>query len=116
YPANTTDGGKTWRIDGPHLHVNAANAPDVVTGRGVTGKSTYVAYGGPGGGNTGVVSTDRGKHWWRAYMPGVPITVEPSSTGGTAALVAIVESNPGKFMASLSTDGGRHWRYHQGWI
>lgn len=111
YPANTTDGGKTWRIDGPHLHVNAANAPDVVSGSGVVGPRTYFAYGGPGGGNTVVVSTDAGKTWWRAYLPGVPMTVEPTNTGGKSALATIVESNAGHFLAYVSTDGGRHWKY-----
>jgi len=65
YPANTTDGGKTWRIDGPHFHVNAANAPNVITRTDVAGRSTYFAYAGPGGGMSVVVSGDTGKHWWR---------------------------------------------------
>ena len=31
YPAATTDGGKTWRTNGPALHINAAQAPLAVT-------------------------------------------------------------------------------------
>ena len=27
YPAATNDGGKTWKTNGPALHVNAAQAP-----------------------------------------------------------------------------------------
>jgi hypothetical protein len=115
YPANTTDGGKAWRIDGPHFHVNAANAPDVVTRTGVVGSSTYFAYGG--GGNTVVVSSDAGNHWWRAYFSGSPLTVEPTAgSGKQPALVTIVEDNPGKFLAYVSTDGGHHWQLHKGWV
>lgn len=116
YPANTTDGGRTWRIDGPHFHVNAANAPDVVTRTGVTGRSTYFAYAGPTGGQTVIVSLDAGKHWWRTYFNGVPLTVEPSFTGGRPALLTIVEAGANKFLAYVSTDGGRHWRYETGLI
>lgn len=117
YPANTTDGGKTWRIDGPHFHVNAANAPDAITRTGAAGTDTYFAYAGPGGGQSIVVSTDAGKHWWRAYMPGVPLTVEPTySSGKQPALVTIVETNPGQFAAYITTDGGRHWRLHHGYV
>lgn len=117
YPASTTDGGRTWRVDGPHFHVNAANAPDVVTRTGVAGRSTYFAYAGPGGGQSVVVSRDAGRHWWRTYMPGVPLTVEPSAAGGRQpALVAIVETNPGEFVAYLTTDGGRHWHIHHGFV
>lgn len=115
YPASTTDGGKTWRIDGPHFHVDAANAPDVVTRNGVVGPSTYFAYGG--GGSSVVVSSDAGRHWWRAYFSGTPLTVEPSYASGKGpALVAIVETNPGKFQAYVTTDGGRNWHLHHGYV
>lgn len=116
YPASTTNGGGTWRIDGPHFHVNAANAPNVLTRSDVAGQSTYFAYAGPGGGMSVVVSRDAGAQWWRAYFPGVPLAVEPDITngevpGGTEPLVAIVEAGPGKFWAYVSTDGGRRWSY-----
>jgi hypothetical protein len=111
YPAATADGGKTWRIDGPHLHVNAANAPDAVASVGAVGPATYFAYAGPSGGQSVAVSTDAGEHWWRAYLPGVPLAVLADHVGGRAALVALVESNPAQFWAYVSTDGGKHWRY-----
>jgi len=117
YPAATVDGGKTWRIDGPHLHVNAANAPNVVNAIGAVGPATYFAYAGPGGGMSVAVTTDGGKDWWRAYLPGVPLAVVYSHTSGRGALVALVESGPlvksgaPQFSAYLSTDGGKHWTY-----
>lgn len=107
YPASTTNGGRTWRIDGPHFHVNAANAPDVVTEVTAIEPHTYAAYGG---GQSVVVSTDAGRHWWRAYFPGAPIAVESTAgTGTKPSLAAIVEENPGKFAAYVSSDGGRRW-------
>jgi len=42
------------------------------------------------------------------------LTVDPSFTSGTLALVTIVEYAPGQFWAYLSTDGGRHWHYNKG--
>ena len=107
YPAATVDGGRTWRVDGPHFHVAAANAPAVVTQVGAGGRSTYFAYGGPGGGNLVVVSTDRGRHWWRAFLAGsVPAVVY---SGGE--LVAFTNlPGPGAY---VSKDGGKHWRWRR---
>src|SRR5947209_18689553 len=30
YPSRSVDGGKTWRIDGPQVHIDAADAPEGV--------------------------------------------------------------------------------------
>src|SRR5246500_961907 len=38
YPAASTDGGKTWKTDGPALHLNAAQAPLAVTQIGAAGR------------------------------------------------------------------------------
>ncbi len=113
YPAASVDGGKTWRIDGPHLHVSAANAPDVVTQLGAAGPETYFAYGGPEGGESIAVSADAGKQWWRAYMPGVPVAVVYGAVGssGTRGLLAFVRSSPSEIWTYISTDGGRRWSY-----
>lgn len=113
YPAATVDAGRTWRIDGPHFHVSAANAPNVVTQLGAAGTATYFAYGGPEGGESIVVSTDAGKHWWRAYMPGVPMAVVYGAVGssGRRGLLAFVRSGPSEISTYVSTDGGRHWSF-----
>lgn len=116
YPAATFNGGKTWRIDGPHFHVAAANAPNVVTEVGAAGAATYFAYGGPGGGNSACVTTDGGKHWWRAYLPGTPLAIVYSHVSRPGELVAFAEHGPGQFWVYVSSDGGRHWHYHKGWI
>src|SRR5437764_6497034 len=39
YPAATSDGGVTWRTDGPALHVNAAQAPLAVTNIGAASRT-----------------------------------------------------------------------------
>jgi len=116
YPASTVNGGKTWRIDGPEFHVSAANAPNVVTQVGAASPSTYFAYGGPGGAESVVVSTDAGKHWWRAYMPGVPVAVVygPIDGTGKVGLLAFVDSGPSEIFLYVSTDGGRRWSHTSG--
>ena len=103
YPIATVDAGRTWRIDGPELHVPAANAPNVVTLAGAANPATYFVYGGPGGGNSVDVSSDAGKHWYRAYLGGVVAAVVPS--GGQ--LFAFT-GQPGAYH---SKDGGRTWHY-----
>ena len=105
YPVATVDGGKTWRIDGPELHVPAANAPDVVTQVGAASPATYFAYGGPAGANSVDVSADGGKHWYRAFLGGV--------------VGAVVDSNRELFAftgapgAYYSKDDGRVWHYNK---
>ena len=108
YPVATVNGGKTWRIDGPELHVPAANAPDVVTQVGAASPAMYFVYGGPGGGNSVNVSTNAGKRWWRAYLGGVVYAVVPFDTGArTQKLIAFTEL-PGAY---YSTNGGKTWHY-----
>src|ERR1700761_1725346 len=60
YPAATTDGGKTWKTDGPALHLNAAQAPLSVVDIGAAGQNTAFAWG------TGQVidaTSNGGKQW-----------------------------------------------------
>lgn len=107
YPANTTDGGHVWRIDGPHFHVNAADAPDVVNDTGAARTHTYFAYAGPGGGYSVCVSTDGGTTWWRTYFGGIPIAL--LDQGGT--LIVIEETGAPHFLIYESTDGGQVWHH-----
>jgi hypothetical protein len=104
YPVATVNGGKTWRIDGPELHVPAANAPNVVTQLGAAGPATYFIYGGAMGGNSVNVTNNGGKQWYRAYLGGVVGAVVATSSG---VLYAFTEQ-PGVY---YSNNGGKVWHY-----
>lgn len=115
YPVATSNGGRTWRTDGPVLHVPAAQGPIAVGQAGVLGPKIYFAWCGAC--NMVIdVTPDAGKHWWQTFMPGDVLAV----IGGTdprAGLTAIVEgptSAPNgrgaSLWAYLSTDG-RSWTY-----
>lgn len=116
YPVATTDGGKTWRTDGPVLHIPAAQGPVAVSQPGVAGPRIYFAWCGAC--NTVIdVTPDAGKHWWQTFMPGDVLAVLGGSSA-RASLTAIVEgptSAPNgrgaSLWAYLSTDG-RRWTYN----
>ncbi len=109
YGACTTTSGRIWRICSPELHVNAANAMNVVTEIGADHR-TYWVYGGPGGGPSLVVSNDAGKTWYRAYMPGIPMAVVLSDVGVKRQLIAFVATGQTP-LVYFSSDGGRSWQY-----
>jgi hypothetical protein len=106
YPAASTDGGHTWRISGPVLHVNAAQAPLVVSEVGALSRRIYFA---AGGGEVVDATPDGGHNWYRAFFPGGLIGVVPSGS----RLTAIVDSEDQgpSTLIYVSSDGGRHWRY-----
>lgn len=110
YPVTTVDGGKTWRTDGPALHVNAAQAPLAVSQIGVLNRHTYFAFGA----QVVDVTNDLGKHWWRAFLGDIVMAVVP---GGVGQLVAFAQASlPGSGPGAVnwqyvSRDGGLHWHY-----
>ncbi len=109
YPARTADGGRTWKLDGPALHVNAAQAPLAVDQVGAENARTYFAWGG--GGQVVDATGDAGGHWWQALLGDAVIGV--SADGGRlTAAVEDASSTGSTFQTYLysSTDGGRHWR------
>jgi hypothetical protein len=108
YPAVTTNGGKTWRINGPVLHVPAAQAPFAVTHVGAANATTYFAWGA----QSIDATSDSGRHWWRTLVNDSALAVV--ATGRT--LIAMVDAAPAGGTGSattsvyLSSDGGHHWR------
>ncbi|MFI4989843.1 MAG: hypothetical protein ACHQHO_02855 [Solirubrobacterales bacterium] len=113
YPAATVNGGRTWRVNGPALHLNAAQAPFVVCEVGALDRRNYWAEGCDGE----VVDTtnDGGRHWWRSSFEGGVLTVVSSS----ARLLVFLEIiTPGSASATIqvyaSTDKGRHWHFESG--
>jgi hypothetical protein len=107
YPAATIDGGRTWRTDGPALHVNAAQAPLSVVDAGAANQHTFFAFGG---GQVVDVTPDAGRHWWQAFLGDAVLAVVPFGN----RLIAVAQNATGngakaQTVVYVSRDGGRHW-------
>jgi photosystem II stability/assembly factor-like uncharacterized protein len=107
YPAATVDGGRTWRTDGPALHINAADAPESVLDLGAAGRRRVFAYGG---GQVVDVTNDGGKHWWQALLGDDVLSVVAFGN----RLIAVAQDATGsgsqaQTVVYVSRDGGRHW-------
>lgn len=106
YPVATSDGGKTWKTDGPALHLHAAQAPLAVVFIGAVSRRTIFAWGG--GGQVIDTTSDGGKHWYRAlFTNGAPVAVAQDLQ---RHLLAFVGSFSGSATVRyVSKDGGRTW-------
>src|SRR5579863_6423917 len=62
YPVISTDGGKSWHVDGPLFHIDAADGPGTTSSIGALGSDGAYAWGE--GGNVVKVTTDGGMQWW----------------------------------------------------
>jgi hypothetical protein len=109
YAVATTDGGKTWKTDGPALHLHAAQAPLVVEFIGAVNRKTVFAWGG---GQVIDATSDGGKNWYSAlFTNGGPVAVVRDLAGH---LLAFVGSSPGgTTWQYVSRDGGRTWHYQK---
>jgi hypothetical protein len=107
YPAATSNGGRTWTTNGPALHLDAAQAPFVVTAIGAAGQRTVFAYGS---GQVIDTTGDGGKHWYRALFDGLPMAVVRNAQGHLVAFVD-GETGGGTTGQYVSKNGGRTWRY-----
>ncbi len=109
YPAVTTDGGTTWKTNGPALHLDAAQAPLAVIYIGAAGPKTIFAWG------TGQVidtTSDGGKQWYRALFFGLPVAVVRNPQGHLVAFVDGETGGSGSSGATLqyvSKNGGKTW-------
>jgi hypothetical protein len=111
YPAATTDGGKTWKTDGPALHINAAQAPLSVLDIGVANLKTVFAYGS---GQVIDTTDDGGKNWYRALFGGLVMAVVRGSQGHLVAFIdgsTSGSSSSGVTWQYVSMNGGRTWRF-----
>lgn len=115
YPVATSDGGTTWRTDGPVLHIPAANGGAAVGQPGVAAPRIYFAWCAACN-DLIDITPDAGKHWWAVRLPGQILSL----TGGPyihAGLTAVVEgptTDPRGRGASLwvyLSTNGRRWRY-----
>jgi len=111
YPAISTDGGVSWRIDGPEFYAAAAQAANNTSEVGAL--PPYGAYVWGQGGNAVRVTTDEGVQWWvTGFAYGV---YGVSKSDGTIRTVALgPQQNDGTFEAYLyvSADSGHSWRLH----
>lgn len=110
YPAATTNGGKTWKTDGPALHINAAQAPLSVVDLGVSNRKTIYAFGS---GQAIDTTSNGGKQWYRALFNGQTMAVVRGQKGHLVAFVdqATGTGSSGVTFQYVTSDGGRTWRY-----
>ena len=109
YPAGTTDGGRTWRIDGPVFHVDAAQGPLAVTEMGAMQPDTAFSWG-PGA-PVVYTTSDGGAHWWSAFLGDGALALAGNVTGELTAVVASDYAIDGTYRTEVyqSSDGGHHW-------
>ena len=111
YPARSVDGGRTWRIDGPQVHVDAADGAEGVGYVGATGPRTFFAYGS----SVADVTTDGGRSWWETALGELVVAVVPGPRDDLVAYVQQQASNDSIARALtweyVTRDGGRHWSY-----
>lgn len=107
YAAATANGGRTWRTDGPALHLDAAQAPLAVSQIGAAGRRTVFAYGS---GQVIDATSDGGRHWYRATFNGLPMAVVRNARGHLTAFVDGETGSTGTWQY-VSRNGGRTWRH-----
>ena len=108
YPVATIDGGKTWKTNGPYLHLDAAQAPLAVSNVGAGNQKTLFACCG---GQVVDATGEGGKHWYQALLGDAVLSV--IAPGNGKRLVAVAQTGMGKQATNLvyvSTDGGHHWK------
>jgi hypothetical protein len=112
YPALSTDGGRSWRLDGPQLHIDAADGAEAVSFVGAAGPRTFFAYGS----SVVDVTTDGGRSWWETYAGELVISVVPGLRPGE--LIAFVQQSPSAGRSDpvvtwqyVTRDGGQTWTY-----
>lgn len=106
YAVATADRGKTWKTEGPALHLHALQAPLAVLFIGAVNRKTAFAWGG---GQVIDATSDGGKHWYSAlFVNGGPVAV----VHATGHLLAFIGSfNGATTWQYVSTDRGRTWHF-----
>jgi hypothetical protein len=108
-PVSTRDGGRLWRIDGPRLYREAADAPAAISNIGLVVPRMFYAYGP----SVVDVTPDGGPGWWQTFFDGFVVAVVPGSHVDLVAYVQPFQSraNPRVTYQYVTRDGGRHWQY-----
>lgn len=111
YPVATSDGGKTWKTDGPALHINAAQAPLTVLDIGAASTKTAFAYGG---GQVIDATSNGGGKWYGALFNGLVMAVVVGTRNHLVAFIdasASTSNSNGVIWQYVSKDGGHSWHY-----
>jgi hypothetical protein len=112
WPAISTDGGQTWRIDGPLFVYPAESGANAANAIGAL--SANVAYAWGHGGNFVKITYDAGGHWWLAAIPGQGVESVTRNKGTLRARTLGPQTATGQFETFLyiSSDQGRTWTLH----
>jgi hypothetical protein len=112
YPALSADGGRSWRIEGPQLHIDGADGPEAVSAVGTAGPHTFFAYGS----SVVDVTTNGGRSWWETFAGELVMAVVPGPRPGD--LIAYVQQShsdrrldPARTWQYVTRDGGHTWTY-----
>ena len=115
YPVQTGSGGLKWRTTGPALHINAAEAPLVVSTVDAATKKLQYAYGS---GQVVDVTSGGGPRWRSALFDGTVMAVVPIP-GRKNTLVAYVDETSATNHSLATTyqyvtrDGGQTWHLNR---
>jgi hypothetical protein len=109
YPAISTNGGTTWKVDGPLFHVDALQGASAVLSSGTLPPRGAYFWGR--GGDLIWLTYDEGAHWWNvAFGAGVD---ELSARHGTLEVVvfgAQVRTTALQRFLYVSSNSGKTWR------
>ena len=114
FPLKTTNGGRSWFVDGPALFLPVADGAAAVGDLSATSADAY-SYGGDAGGSSVVISNDGGKRWWRAWLGQAVVAVSQRGSDLWALAAGSTDSSAVNAIPPLllydSSNGGRTWTY-----
>jgi hypothetical protein len=109
YPAISTNGGMTWRVDGPLFHVDALQGASVVASSGVLPPHGSYFWGRAG--NLIWTTYDEGAHWWTAaFAAGVDDLSSRNGTFEAVVFGAQVRAGAVQRFLYVSTNSGKTWK------
>jgi hypothetical protein len=109
YPTISTNGGTTWRVDGPLFHVDALQGASMVASSGIL--PPHGAYFWGRAGNLIWTTYDEGAHWWTAaFSAGVEDLSSRNGTFEAVVFGAQVRATALQRFLYVSTNSGKTWK------